>query len=211
MRINDIQKRVTDVPHMTFAQAHTITNFIMENRFQNILELGFRHGVSTCYIAGALEERGEGNITTIDLKGARHAAPNIETLLTDLGLRDFVTVYYEPTSYTWRLMKMLEEDPTPRFDFCYLDGAHNWFVDGFAFFLIDRLLVPGGWIIFDDMDWTYKSSPSLKNTEMVKVMPQDETETPQIRKVYELLVKPHPLYHNYLERGQWGYAQKIKL
>ena len=38
-------------------------------------------------------------------------------------------------------MKMLEDDPEPRFDFCYIDGVHNWADDGFAFFLIDRLLV----------------------------------------------------------------------
>jgi hypothetical protein len=50
-----------------------------------------------------------------------------------------VNYYFEPTSYTWRMMKMLEEDEGPRFDLCYLDGAHSWFVDGFAFFLIDRL------------------------------------------------------------------------
>jgi predicted O-methyltransferase YrrM len=208
MKIDEIIKRVDGIPHMTLAQAKAITNFILENKVQNILELGFRHGVSTCYMAGALDELGRGSITTIDLANARNAAPNVESLLTSLGLRDFVSVYYEPTSYTWRLMKMLEEGSTQKFDFCYLDGAHNWFVDGFAFFLVDRFLEPGGWIIFDDLDWSYALSPSMKNTEIVKSMPQDERELPQVRKVYELLVKNHPDYDSFMIKDGWAYARK---
>jgi predicted O-methyltransferase YrrM len=82
-------------------------------------------------------------------------------------------------------MKFPEDDPTPRFDLCYLDGAHNWFVDGLAFFLVHRLLKPGGWIIFDDVDWTYESSPTLKDTEDVRKMPEDRVEkVVQIEKVH---------------------------
>ena len=106
------------------------------------------------------------------------------------------------------LMKMLEDDPSPHFDLCYLDGAHEWFTDGFAFVLVDRLLQPGGLIIFDDLDWTYETSPSLKNTERVRRMPADERSTQQVRKVYELLVKTHPDYGDFTERDGWGYARK---
>jgi len=208
VKIEEINRQVYGIPHMTPTQAKAITDFVIENQIHNILELGFRHGVSTCYMSGALDELGRGSITTIDRLSARNEDPNIESLLASLGLQKFVTVYYEPTSYTWRLMKMLEEDPEPRFDFCYLDGAHDWFVDGFAFFLIDRLLVPGGWIIFDDLDWTYASSNTLKNTERVKSMPQEERETAQVRKVYELLVKPHPSYGDFIVKDSWAYAHK---
>jgi hypothetical protein len=103
---------------------------------------------------------------------------------------------------------MLQQDPTPRFDLCYLDGAHDWFVDGFAFFLIDRLLRPNGWILFDDMDWTYAGSPTLGQTDRVKQMPEDERTTKQIRLVYDLLVKTHPGYHNFRDEGEWAFAQK---
>lgn len=209
MKIDQIKERLKGIPHMSFGQAEAITDVILENQFQNILELGFAHGVSTCYMAGALDELGMGSITTIDLENARNAKPNIDSLLSSLGLLDFVNVFYEPTSYIWRLMKMLEEDPSPRFDFCYIDGAHNWFIDGFAFFLVDRLLKTEGLIIFDDLDWTYEISPALKNTNRVKNMPLDEKSTPQIRKVYELLVKPHPAYGHFLVKGGWAYARKI--
>lgn len=208
MKIDEIRKKVDGIPHMNFAQAKAMTDIILSRQYHNILELGFRHGVSTCYMAGALDELGDGNITTIDLLNAREAAPNVDQLLGSLGLAKYATVFYEPTSYTWRLMKMLEEDPSPRFDFCYLDGAHNWFTDGFAFFLVDRLLEPGGLIVFDDINWTYESSPALKNTELVKHMPMDEKSTPQIRKVFELLVTSHPSYGEFMETGDWAYAYK---
>ncbi len=208
MKIDQIRERVKGIPYMTFTQAETITDVILENQFQNILELGFGHGVSTCYMAGAVDDLGRGTITTIDLISAREAEPNIDYLLGSLGLSKYVTIFYEPTSYIWRLMKTLEESPSPRFDFCYIDGAHDWFADGFAFFLVDRLLKPGGLIIFDDLDWTYESSPTLKDTQRVKRMPQDEKSTPQIRKVYELLVKPHPAYGEFMEKDGWAYARK---
>ena len=209
MKVDEIRKTVAGVPHMEFSQAKTITNIILENQFQHILELGFLHGVSTCYMAGALDELGVGHITTIDLLSAREAKPNIDQLLGSLGLTSFVTALYEPTSYTWRLMKMLEDVPSPRFEFCYIDGAHNWFTDGFSFFLVDRLIKPGGLIVFDDLDWTYESSPSLKNSEKVRRMPQDEKSTPQIRKVYELLVKTNPAYSDFMEKDGWAYARKM--
>lgn len=208
MKPENILKVVQGLPHMTFEQALEITAFILEHKLTNILELGFKYGVSTCYLAGALQEMGGGQITTIDFENAKSAAPNIEALLKKIALSKFVKIYYEPTSYIWRLMKLIEENPQPLFNLCYLDGAHDWFVDGFAFFLVDKLLLPGGWIIFDDIDWTYAFSPALKDTARTTNMPKEERETKQIRKVYELLVKPHPDYNNFQVKGDWAYAQK---
>jgi hypothetical protein len=73
---------------------------------------------------------------------------------------------------------------------------------------VDRLLRPNGWIIFDDLDWTYATSPALGNTERVRRMPEDERTTRQVRLVYDLLVKTHPEYHNFRDEGEWAFAQK---
>jgi predicted O-methyltransferase YrrM len=204
----DVAAMVGDTPHMTLAQGTRISDFIVENGIRDILELGFRHGVSTVYMAAALARAGGGRITTIDLNSAMDERPSIEELLAKVGERDRVDVYYEPTSYTWRLMRLLQENPAPRFDLCYIDGAHDWFVDGFAFFLADRLLRPSGWMVFDDMDWTYGTSTALASTERVRRMPPDERSMAQVRMVYELLVKTHPGYHNFRDEGDWGFAQK---
>lgn len=186
-----------------------MTQHVLEHKPSAVIELGFRHGVSSCYIAAALDELGEGHLTTVDLSGARTATPNIEDLLETLGLRDLVTVHYEPTSYNWRLMRMLETEPPPRFDLCYLDGAHNWYVDGLAFFLVDRLLEPNGWLILDDLDWRYASSPSLSGSPETAALPQDEREAAHVRKIWELLVKPHPSYGEFSEEGSWAFARKL--
>jgi predicted O-methyltransferase YrrM len=210
MNVEEIKSMVDDLPMMSMSQAKEITSFIQSKNLKNLLELGFYHGVSSCYFAGVLDEMKDGHLTTIDLRSAEEREPNIEELLEKLGLSSYVTVYYEPTSYNWRLMKMIEENLRPIFDFCYIDGGHDWYNTGYAFCLVDKLLKPGGWILFDDMNWTFDSSPSLKNSEMVKNMPVEERETPQVKKVFDLLVKTHPQYHNFIEEGSWAYAQKKK-
>ncbi len=209
MTNDDVQRIVGNTPHMSRSQADRMTAFISEHGIKDILELGFKHGVSTCFMAAALARTGAGSIVTIDLKSARSLVPNIEQLLDRVGERGRVEVFYEPTSYTWRLMKFLEQDPTPRFDLCYLDGAHNWFVDALAFFLVHRLLRPGGWIIFDDVDWTYAASPTLKDTESVRAMPEDERTTAQVSRVYDLLVKTHPDFDEFRrDPGGWAFARR---
>ena len=204
----EVKQVVGDIPFMDLERANRLTSFMSEYALRNVLELGFAHGVSTCYMAAALDRFGSGHIVTIDREVARQREPNIEELLTRIGQRQRVTIYFEPTSYTWRLMKFLDEDPHPEFDMCYLDGAHSWFVDALAFFLVDLLLKPGGWIIFDDFDWTYASSPTLSQKEEVLRMPEDERVTPHVRKIYELLIRPHHHYHNFRVEYGWAFAQK---
>jgi predicted O-methyltransferase YrrM len=204
MNPHEVRRTIGDVPYMSLEQGETLTEFIRTNKVRDVLELGFCHGVSTCYIAAALAENGEGAVTSIDLEGARKIEPNIDQLLLKIGHRDRVTCYFEHSSYTWRLMKFLEENPNPRFDLCFLDGAHNWFVDGFAFLLADRLLRPNGWFIFDDLPWIDGGT-----TPAGEAMNEEERNTPQVQKIYELLVKPHPCYGDFRTEDRWAYARKI--
>ena len=207
MKVEDVKRIVKDAPYMSVAQAQRMTSFIHDHKLKDVLELGFFHGVSTCYMAAAVKELG-GRVTTIDLASARKRSPNITELLEGCGLSDQVDVYFEPQSFTWRLMRMIEDGKGPRFDMVYLDGGHTWDVTGFAFFLVDRLLRPGGWLIFDDIDWTFASSKAYEGTDKLAKMPADYVSTPQVRKVFELLVEPHPSYHNCKVENRWGYAQK---
>ena len=66
----------------------------------------------------------------------------------------------EPKSYLWRLMKIIEQNSEPIYDFIFIDGGHDWYTTGYAFFLVDKLLKPGGYILFDDLDWTVYTSPT---------------------------------------------------
>src|SRR5438270_13885352 len=96
-------------------------------------------------------------------------------------------------------MRMLEEaldeeKTAPCLDFCFIDGGHTWETDGFAFFLVDRLLRPGRWIVLDDIEWSFADSPSLRDTERVWAMTEDESTEHQVRKVVDLLVRTTPGY-----------------
>jgi predicted O-methyltransferase YrrM len=198
------------IPHMTPERGQEIYAFVREEQPESVLELGFAHGVSSCYIGAALKANGHGALTTIDQDSARQRQPDIQTLLDQTGLLDWVQPIHTPTSYTWELMRLIEGTPAGdwRFDFAFIDGAHSWFVDGLAFFLVDRLLKPGSWLLFDDLDWTYATSATLRDTEMVKAMPEDERNTAQVGKVFDLLVRPHPQYDQFRVDESWGWARK---
>lgn len=209
MEAEEVSAIVGDLPWMTPAQGKAITTFVRAHEIRNVLELGFCHGVSTCYLAAAVGA--EGSVTTIDKLSARSLDPSAEALLTRAGLKGRVSLHYEARSYNWRLMRLLESDPTPRFDLCFIDGAHSWLEDGFAFFLVDRLLREGGWIIFDDLDWRIATAPDPKSRERSANMDADERETAQVRKVYDLLVRTHPDYGQFRTEDSWGYARKLAI
>src|SRR5690554_4264169 len=105
MKPEQIADVVDGIPWMTTREAAHISSIIADRKPRHILELGFKHGVSTCYMAGALQEAGGGHITSIDLTSARDLRPNADELLARLDLQDFATLHYEETSYTWRLME----------------------------------------------------------------------------------------------------------
>lgn len=212
MQLDRVLTSTAGIPHMSPDRGKEIYEFVRQERPNSVLELGFAHGVSACYIAAALKDNGSGQLTTIDVHAARERDPHIEELLGAAGLLDWVHPIYTPTSYTWELMRMLEDQRQGEwlFDFAFIDGAHSWFVDGFAFFLVDKLLKPGGWILFDDLDWTYATSPTLGETDFVRSIPEVERTTPQIGKVFDLLVKQHPGYGEFRSDGVWGWARKAQ-
>ena len=206
MNLTAVENELKNIPFMKRNQTEIIREIFKTYKIKNVLELGFCHGVSTCYMASIFDELGcDGKITTIDRLSAKTREPNIETNLEKLNLKKYVDIYYEPGSYTWRLMKFLEENPRKKFDFCYIDGGHTWDTTGFAFFLVDKLLIPGGIVLFDDINWTIANSPTCKDSKV----PEEEKTTAQVEKVFELLVKDHKDYHNFeIINDNWGFAQK---
>src|SRR5262249_17116294 len=154
MKFSTIAGHLEGIPFMSPEKARPLYDFIVANRPRECLELGFAHGTSSCYIAAALDEFG-GHLTSVDLVGSKAMSPNLEQLLDQTGLGGRVSVVREKSSYTWFLKRVLEEATVdgacePRYDFCFIDGAKNWTIDGFAFLLVDKLLRENGWVLFDD-------------------------------------------------------------
>lgn len=115
-----------------------------------------------------LHEAGHGNVTLY---------PNSRRLLD---------------SYNWSLMRLLGEREGPVFDYAFLDGAHTWALDALAFLLVDRLLVPGGIVDFDDYRWTVAGSPSMRPEvfpDVRRLYTEEQIDAPQVALVVDLLVR----------------------
>ena len=92
-------------------------------------------------------------------------------MLGRAGLAGRVEIVREFSSYTWWLKEQVQArsdragNVEPLYDFVYLDGAKNWTIDGLAVVLVEKLLRPGGWLLMDDLDWTYAQDPGRDATD----------------------------------------------
>jgi predicted O-methyltransferase YrrM len=224
MKFREIQDHLKGVPFIGPGKARRLYDHVIKNGVTSCLELGFAHGASSCYIAAALDELGRGHLTTVDIERAKEwfVDPTIEDLLQQTGLGEYVTVAREKLSYTWFLNKKVAENSSdgvcqPVYDFCFIDGAHNWTVDGLAFFLVDKLLKEDGWLLFDDLGWSYAKTGAASIAKVeecgipVTMMDDDERTSPHVGMVFDLLVKQHPSYGDFMvQDGDWGWAKKSK-
>jgi predicted O-methyltransferase YrrM len=100
-------------------------------------------------------------------------------------------------SYNWSLMQVLAEHGAPVFDYVFLDGAHTWTHDALAFLLIDRLLVPGGYVDLDDYSWSLRNSPSMNPDvfpDVEQLYSPEQIDARQVALVVDLLVRPDGRY-----------------
>ncbi|UCH85657.1 MAG: class I SAM-dependent methyltransferase [Candidatus Latescibacterota bacterium] len=216
MLFETIHQKVKGVAYISDLNARYLYELIIREKLTNILELGVAHGTATCYMAAALDEIGGGQITSVDLLERETLFdPSPEGQLADAGLSHLVRIVRMQTGYTWFLhdeIKRLTINDVcgSEYDLCLIDGPKNWTIDGCAFFLVDKILKVNGWIIFDDYLWTY--GPHREATDGIthRNLSEEERVTPQIREVFELLVKQHPHYSEFvLSRDtNWAIARK---
>lgn len=212
------------IPFINEKKRCELYNFILEAEPTKVLELGFGHGTSACIIAAALEESNKNSqIDTIDIEPAKEWQDkliNIEKLSEKMGLGHMINIHREKKSYTWWLKKELfnriNDSNWKPYDFIFIDGAHNWTIDSSAFFLSEKLLRKNGWILFDDLKYTYSrmiehdgrsATAGVSHYEMSK----DEIEEPHVGLIFELLVCDHERFGEirYSQDGDWGWAKKL--
>jgi predicted O-methyltransferase YrrM len=221
MKYNEVNSLVKGIPFTTERNAEKLYNFIIDNKIQNVLELGFAHGTASCYIAAALDEQKSGHLVAVDLIAAEELfKPTINDLLKKTGLASYVTIARENTGYNWFMHGEIEKNSkdyvcTPKYDLVIIDGPKNWTIDGAAFFLADKLLNENGWVIFDDYNWTYAGEAKQGYNESDGIqhtsLSADEFNKPQIKEIFQLLVMQHPNYTNFKIHGEgdWAWAQKV--
>ncbi len=203
------------------ALGRRVYDHLRQQRIDQALEVGTAHGVSAAYIAAALEANGHGHLTTVD-HGAAAFDPSPEQTLERVGLAHRVTIVRKYSSYDWWLKRQVEAasdehgNVEPVYDFVYLDGAHNFAVDGLAVVLLEKLMRPNSWLLMDDLDWRYRENPWFEprpgpggTAAPFAPLTDEERDAPQIRPVFELVVKQHPSFTRFIDEDAWyGWAQK---
>lgn len=220
MDFETVAKAVEGIPNMTRDRARRVYDHLIATEGRNILELGTAHGVSAAYMAAAVESLG-GRVTTVDhVVATQLRSPQPVEVIERAGLSDRIErVLIEDSSYTWWLKEQIiantgpDGNCRPVYDFVYIDGAHNWTIDGFAFFLTEQLLRPGGWLLLDDLAWSYGASTSSFGPGQgpnALGLSEAERQVPHIGLVFDLLVCRHPGFSNFrVEDDDWGWAQKV--
>jgi predicted O-methyltransferase YrrM len=210
------------LPYTPVAKGKALYDLVLERRPRMILELGFAHGVSTCYLAAAAHALGDCRVTAVDREQSGLLEPSLEALSQRLGLAHLVSVHRERSSYTWFLKKEIAAQSQggsrcePKYDLIFIDGPKDWTNDGCAFFLCDKLLRPGGTLLFDDYAWSYRKDEHRRGSPhregyVFPHMSEDEFAEPQIKAVFELLVMQHPDYGAFeIIDDEMALATKVK-
>lgn len=169
--------------------------FLKTTSCREIVELGVGTGSTSVQFARYLNGRGilhlfdfESRLTSVRNRLATAGFQNVRTYGSTSALLD---------SYNWQLMKLVKVNRDPIFDYVFIDGAHSWSIDGFAFLLIDRLLRPGGYIDFDDYNWTISKSRTLNPKsfpQVMKLYSMEQIETAQVKLIIDLLVRRDSRY-----------------
>ena len=205
---------VAGIPFMSPEQGRVVFEHVRATRPAAALELGTAHGVGAAYIAAALPDGGR--LTTVDFAGAAYD-PSPESVLARAGVADRVEIVRRFSSYTWWLKEQVQArsdahgNVEPCFDFVYLDGAKNWTIDGLAVVLVEKLLRPGGWLLMDDLDWTYADDPGREATDGIvhRELSEPERTEPHLRAVFDLIVAQHPSFTDVRVQDEWwGWARK---
>ncbi len=207
---------VAGVPFMGPDQGRLVYEHVRRERPAAILELGTAHGVGAAYLAAGCEDNATGRVTTVDHAGAAFDPPP-EAVLSRAGVAGRVEVVRRYSSYTWWLKTQVQArsdahgNVDPVYDFVYLDGAKSWTIDGLAVVLAEKLLRPGGWLLMDDLGWTYADDPGREVTDgvVIRALSPEERAEPHLRAVFELLVAQHPSFTELRVQDEWwGWARK---
>ena len=177
-------------PSINFVPNAKTMEFLASTDSRTIAEIGVDQGATSEAILGWLDGRGELHLFDFDDR-----LTSVAERLRGKGLTNFVThgnSHRTLDSYNWSLMTVLQDSPAPFFDYIYMDGAHTWAVDALAFFLVDLLLKPGGYIDFDDYYWTIDGSPTVNprvHPRMREMYTDEQMQTRQVASIVDLLVR----------------------
>lgn len=205
------------LPRTHPTRGRVLYKHIRQARPKELLELGTARGGSAVFTAAALEANGAGHLTSVDRLGPGFVDPSAHEVLDKAGLSDWVTLDRRFSTYTWFLKSKIEErlrsDGTvrPVYDFIFLDGCKNWSTDGLAVVLAEKLLRPGGWLLLDDLGWSYGKHPKKPRHYGIEIakLSDEERDQPHLRAIFDLLIMNNPAFDRFvIQDDWWGWARK---
>jgi len=142
---NRIRMFPTSIP---YHEGVMLYNLIRMTKSKKTLEIGMAYGLSTLFMCQAHHDNGSGQHIAID--------PWEKTLWKSIGLSyiqraglsDFLSLY-ETTSHEALPLLLADREC---FNVIFIDGNHLFDHTLLEFFYTDKLLKPGGYMIFDDIN-----------------------------------------------------------
>lgn len=163
----------------------------------SVAEVGIGIGATSREIAKMM--KGKGALHLFDYE---ETVAKVEQMLRSEGLVDGITVvahgntHLTYDSYSWHLAKLalgeLSRGGTGIYDLAYLDGGHVFHHDAPACIALKELIRPGGYLVLDDVHWSFAKSRSAnpeRKPEIRKRYTQDQIETSHVMLVDRLIMK----------------------
>lgn len=127
-----------------------------------ICEIGVDRGATTLEVIKKLQTN-----DTIDLFDFEECFLFKNRYLLDSFSNININFYTNTTrtfdSYSWSLANLflhLRTSSVKIFDAAYLDGAHTFHVDAPTTCILKEMIKVGGYLVFDDMQWSLSSNPT---------------------------------------------------
>jgi predicted O-methyltransferase YrrM len=134
--------------HLPLAECEVLQDWVLEHRPRRLLEIGCAYGVSTVAVCEAVERLGGAEVYHVvdphqhaEWRGAGLAA------LERAGYRHLVELHEEASETV--LPRLLAAGG--RLDFAFVDGWHSFDQVMMETYYLNRLLAPGGLLVFDDV------------------------------------------------------------
>ena len=169
--------------------------FVRSTASKIVAEIGVYQGDTSLELARVLN--GSGELHLFDFHDRVDAA---EKKIREAGFHNVKTYgnsYKLLDSYNWQLAKLIEKNNDPIFDYVYMDGNSTFAIDGLAFFLVDRLVKVGGYIDFDNYEFTLGSSRTFRPERFpltAKLYTREQIDTKQAKMIVDLLVRKSGRY-----------------
>lgn len=180
-----------------------MSNLTVNMNINSYAEIGIDKGITTMEVCKILN-----NGSSIYLFDTNEKCNNVKKMINDTyGDKFKVYIYTSEVNksrdnYNWHLADLYAK--SIKFDYVYIDGSHDFTIDGLSYFITDLMLNKNGYIEFDDYHWTFSSCKTYLQPEIANNInhPQnldfryskEQQNIPHVKKIIDIFVKNNKSY-----------------